>query len=439
MMVVRHRRIVAEGWWSPYDAKTPRLLYSLSKSFTSVAAGLAVEDGLVKVDDALLAHLGSFAPVGVDDRSRRITLDDALRMATGHVADLAEPVMAWCDRNRDPEWLHALFAMPPEREPGTVFAYNQLATYAVSRIVQQVTGQGLLDYLGARLLSPLGISDCHWLRDAGGRELGFSGLYLTTESVAAFGQLCLQRGVWHGWQLVPAHWFDTATAARMPNDRAHLGEGAAVPEPDWAAGYGYQFWQSQHGYRGDGAYGQFCIVLPEQAAVVVLTSSTERMQLLLDLVWEYVVPAMGTAKIDEPVADDELAARLISLAIPAPDSDGDGHPASFTRGHGDAAATLTAVRLTRAADGHELALTIDGSEHILGVVEGAWQAWRWPGDRVIPFMVAGGWAGGSFVADLRMVHTPHLLRLAQDPASGTFDCDWREPPLHGPDPVTYGV
>ena len=127
--------------------------------------------------------------------------------------------------------------------------------------------------------------------------------------MARFGQLYLDDGVWQGVRLLPAGWVAEATALHTPNP----GE----PHPDWQQGYGYQFWQSRHGYRGDGAYGQFCLVLPEQDAVVVTTAATENMQGILDAVWAELLPAF-----DGPgsAADDHrLAARLAALALPVLD------------------------------------------------------------------------------------------------------------------------
>ncbi len=126
--------------------------------------------------------------------------------------------------------------------------------------------------------------------------------------MARFGQLYLDDGVWQGTRLLPAGWVAEATALHTPNP----GE----PHPDWQQGYGYQFWQSRHGYRGDGAYGQFCLVLPEQDAVVVTTAATENMQGILDAVWAELLPAFdgpGSA-----ADDDRLAARLAALALPGP-------------------------------------------------------------------------------------------------------------------------
>jgi hypothetical protein len=130
-------------------------------------------------------------------------------------------------------------------------------------------------------------------------------LSITTADIAAFGQLYLQRGVWQGVPLLPAAWVDAATMLQTPNGPS--------ANPDWAQGYGYQFWRCRHGaYRGDGAFGQFCVVMPAQDAVLAITSGLREMQRVLDLVWEHLLPALGAAPL--PADSDAQAALTDQLA-----------------------------------------------------------------------------------------------------------------------------
>ena len=134
---------------------------------------------------------------------------------------------------------------------------------------------------------------------------------MTTEDIARFGQLYLQKGEWGGKRILPAEWVAAATARQVSN--------GSNPASDWDQGYGYQFWRCRHGvYRGDGAFGQYCIVMPEQDAVVAITSGVRDMQAVLNLVWEHLLPAMKAAAplpADAP-AQDRLAKKLASLSLP---------------------------------------------------------------------------------------------------------------------------
>ncbi|RNI22857.1 serine hydrolase domain-containing protein [Flexivirga caeni] len=251
LMLLRHGAVVADAHWAPYEAGQLNLLYSLSKSFVSVAAGIAVQENRFRLTDRIVDLVPDLVPPDVADNWRLVTVRDCLRMATGHLDDPAFHLAA-------DDWLAAFLRMPPEQAPGSVFTYNQLATYTVARLIQETAGERLLDYLRPRLFEPLGVDTAAWLTDGHGHDLGFSGLHLPTDAIARLGQLLLQRGEWHGRQLVPAGWIEEATSPQMPNDGAHRRPGVEEPTFDWGHGYGYQFWLCRNGFRGDGAFGQFC-------------------------------------------------------------------------------------------------------------------------------------------------------------------------------------
>ncbi|HET9707967.1 MAG TPA: serine hydrolase [Gemmatimonadales bacterium] len=314
-MLVRHGHVVAEGWWSPYDSATPHMLYSLSKSFTSTAVGLAIADGKLSLDDPVLKFFPADAPVAPSTNLQSMRVRDLLRMATGH--DRETLPWRW---NGDPAaapppsqaWTKTFLAQPVPFKPGTHFLYNSPATYMLSAIVQQVTGQTVLDYLRPRLFQPLGIDRPVWGTSPQGVSLGAFGLLIRTEDIARFGQLYLQKGKWNGRQLVPASWVTAATSLEVAN--------GSSPESDWDQGYGYQFWRSRHNsFRGDGAFGQYCMVLPDVDAVIVITSGVRNMQSVMNLVWDVLLPAMGPRPLPEHIAAHErLSARLAGLSLHPP-------------------------------------------------------------------------------------------------------------------------
>ena len=276
-MLLRHGHVVAEGWWAPYDAASRHSLYSLSKSFTSTAVGLAVAEGKLSIDDEVLKFFPDDAPAEPSGNLKAMRVSDLLRMSTGHQS---EP-----PRTADAPWTKTFLAHPVPFKPGTHFLYNTSATYMLSAIVQKATGLTLLEYLGPRLFEPLGIEHPTWEASPAGISTGGYGLSIRTEDIARFGQLYLQKGKWHERQLVPAAWIETATSRQTSN--------GSNPQSDWDQGYGYQFWRCRHGaYRGDGAFGQYCVVLPEQDAVIAITGGLKDMQAVLNLVWETLLPAM---------------------------------------------------------------------------------------------------------------------------------------------------
>jgi hypothetical protein len=182
----------------------------------------------------------------------------------------------------------------------------------VSAIVQKTIGLRVTDFLRPRLFDPLNIPDPAWETDPRGIDVGGWGLSLRTEEIARFGQLYLQNGVWNNKRLLPEAWVEEATAAQVSN-------GEPAKDSDWSQGYGYQFWRCRHNaYRGDGAFGQFCVVLPDQQAVLAITAGTNNMQAVLNLVWEHLLPALQSAPLPKNAAVEQLTHRLANLALAAP-------------------------------------------------------------------------------------------------------------------------
>jgi CubicO group peptidase (beta-lactamase class C family) len=281
-MLLRHGNVVTEGWWSPYEPEMPHTLFSLSKSFTATAVGMAVAEGRLSVDDPVLSFFPAEAPRKPGANLAAMRVRHLLAMSTGHDHDTTEHL----HRSRDGDWARAFLARPVAHAPGTHFLYNTGATYMLSAIVQRVTGQTLLEYLRPRLFEPLGIEGATWETCPRGVNTGGFGLSIKTEDIARFGQFYLRRGVWAGQRLLPEAWVADASAVQTVN--------GSNAESDWEQGYGYQFWRCRHGaYRGDGAFGQFCVILPEQDAVVAITAGTPDMQAVLNLVWTHLLPALG--------------------------------------------------------------------------------------------------------------------------------------------------
>ncbi len=300
-ILVRHGYVVAEGWWSPYDANTPHILYSLSKSFTSTAVGLAISEGKMSLDDEVLKYFPAEAPAEPSTNMKAMRVRDLLRMATGNVAEASF--------SGDLPWTRAFLSQPVPFKPGTHFLYNSPATYMLSAIVQKTTGATVLDYLKPRVFEPLAIDNPTWVMSPQGITVGAYGLSLRTEEIARFGQLYLQKGNWRGKQLVPASWVEEATARQTAN--------GSSPNSDWDQGYGYQFWRSRHNtYRGDGAFGQYCMVMPEYDAVVAITSGVRDMQAVMNLVWTKLLPAMKPDRLPEDAGGQRrLAAKLATLMV----------------------------------------------------------------------------------------------------------------------------
>lgn len=382
MMLLRHGHLIAKGWWGPYRENDPHMLFSLSKSFTSTAVGLAVSEGLLSVDDLVLPYFPDEVPVEISDNLAAMRIRHLLSMSTGHAEDTMQHLRDQPDEN----WARAFLAQPVVYKPGTHFLYNSGASYMLSAIVQQLTGETVLDYLTPRLFEPLGIESPTWESCPRGINVGGWGLKIKTEDIARFGQLCLQRGEWQGKRLLSESWVETATAFHVSNAGSGMGESVDDAVNDWAQGYGYQFWRCRHNvYRGDGAFGQFCIVMPDQDAVIAVTAGVENMQAVLDQVWTHLLPALGPMRlVEDPGSVERLERKLGSLVLPTPMGD-DLSPV---------AATVSGQ--TYRFDENEQGITAISFEF----EDGRCTLTRWRGDDEIQVAaVTGAWQTGGTVSE----------------------------------------
>ena len=306
IVILRRGNVICEAEWSPWEKETPQALWSLSKSFTSCAVGLARNEKLLDLGDKLIDFFPEYRSCITDKRMFDVTLQDLLTMRSGHAQ--CAVVYAWADTAGD--WVRGFLSSQLTFPPGSRFVYNSAATYMLSAVIRRVTGLNVREYLMPRLFEPLEIMPGLWESCPAGTNFGGFGLHLKLMDVAKFAQLILDKGRWQGKQLLPA---DYLAEAVLPHADNSMNE-----HPDWKCGYGYQFWRSRHGFRGDGACGQYALMLPEEKMAVAVNATVTEMGKILDILWEKLLPCVQASPLPEDkTALAELEEFARTLAVPA--------------------------------------------------------------------------------------------------------------------------
>ena len=356
LIVRRGGRTLVETYRAPCGPADRHQLFSLSKSFTSTAFGIACGEGLISLEDKLVDIFPEYVTDKVTDRMRRVTMRDLLTMSSGHAACcLLGPRYSRFGDGRpfdnDLPWAQNILEDELPFEPGAQFVYNSGATYLVSASLRKVTGQGILDYLRPRFLRPVGIADdVVWDRDPHGVELGGWGFNLSVREIAAAAEVWLHQGRGpDGRQLIPEDYMRLATSLQISN-------GNPAEPSDWSQGYGFQFWQCRHGcFRGDGASGQLAVMIPKYDAIVAATAGLCDMQRELDVLWDELLPALE--------ADDTEWMPPTECDAPAFDMGGTGASNdAFSRLAFDAAPNalgIVRVEARQVAEGLDVALLFD--------------------------------------------------------------------------------
>ena len=321
ILLLRQDKVLFEAYWTPYDPAQLRTVYSMSKTFTALAVGMAVGDGVLRLKDRvvdLFPEQAQHAPQSPELEA--LTLRHLLTMSTGQGREPFHQPNAWTDM------ITAFLREPFKDAPGQTFRYNTAASYMLAAALKQ-KGIDLEAYLQARLFAPMGITGTRWLRDPHDICAGGFGLSLHAEDIARLGILLLHEGCWEGRQLVPAAFVRAASQKQINN--------GANPTSDWAQGYGYQMWRCCHdGFRADGMYGQFCVVHPALETILVTNGVSADMQEILCAYYEEVL----TQYTDAPLPEDTAAqaalhqqAAALHYTRPAPADDGGQIPAAYLR------------------------------------------------------------------------------------------------------------
>lgn len=258
------------------------LLWSVSKTFTSMAVGIAAHEGYFKIKD----RLAEYFQIPSDPLWSEVTIHDLLGMGTGQrKCAFTQALNSGTPLDNIEE---LFFEETVVFTPGTHFLYNNTATYMLSKLISKTTNCCLNDYLRPRVFEPLGIHNVQWEQDVHGINFGCSGLHLSAHELSRFGQLLLDRGTWQGKSLIPGDYILAATSKQI--DTADFDEYFATA--DHRSGYGYQVWMNSYpgSYRLDGLYGQYVVVIPEKKAVITYVSNEPtKMTTILELTWQFIV------------------------------------------------------------------------------------------------------------------------------------------------------
>ncbi|MGO4372288.1 serine hydrolase domain-containing protein, partial [Paenibacillus sp. MCAF20] len=309
LVLLQDGKATTRFWRAPYRDECPQLLYSLSKSFTSIAVGIAWDEGLIRLDDTVISYFPDRSPPFVSDNLAAMTIHHLLSMNAGHEDNIYNAVAA------ERDWVRAFLAQEVQHKPGSYYRYSTHCTYMLSAIVEKAAGQGLVAFLMPRLFIPLNIPKPDWETCPMGITAGGMGLSLSTSSVAKFGQMLLDKGIYRGRRIVSEQYIELATNFQSDNS-------GWSDRVDSSQGYGYQFHLCRGGcYRGDGSFGQLCFVAPKQRLVIAVTASFKsmnRLQELLDLIYAFIIDsieASGTSLLNRSHYS-ELQYRLAQMAYP---------------------------------------------------------------------------------------------------------------------------
>ncbi|MEJ8473769.1 serine hydrolase domain-containing protein [Roseibium algae] len=331
LLIWQHGTLILEAYWQPYGPDRLHMMHSVTKSFTSMAVGLAFDDGLLSLDDRVIDYFPEFlatAAQGIET----MRLRHVLTMTSGHGRGISGG--AW--RKLSSSWAEDFLSQPIVHTPGDVFVYDSACSYMLAAIVQRVVGRTVHDYLRERIFNPMGLTqEIRWDLSPEGVNSGGNGLWCRSSDLLNLGLLHLQDGQWCGKQLLSSEWVRAAKGMQVRDVSLGFltGEAYLGPEESFGGvsaerreGYGFQWWRGPNeSFSASGLFGQSCIVFEQKNAVIAFTAGIDdEDRRLLNMIHKDLYPALGQWR------GAELPARLDALEVaPPPRADGTVAPASW--------------------------------------------------------------------------------------------------------------
>lgn len=279
-LCVNSREVLADYVKYPYRMDTRKLFYSMTKTVSSLAIGIAEDQGLLSVEDPIVKFFPDLLPEEPDPHLEQITVRHLLTMSCGIDTDTYPQIFV------QDNWPRAFLAQRFPREPGSYFLYCTHGSHMLSAIITRVSGLSLEDFVNRYLLHPMGIFEAKWEHSPEGLIAGGMGLSLTPGAVVKIAQLFLNRGVHEGRRLISERYLNMATTTQIIKQDY-------VDDPNYeffGHRYGFQIHVGKHGYfRMEGSFGQLCLVAPEKDLAVIVFCQNANFEALLKLVYTHLL------------------------------------------------------------------------------------------------------------------------------------------------------
>lgn len=283
-------RLLAEGYWAPFTAASLHRMYSVGKSFVSLAIGLLQEEGRLRLDDGICGYFRDKCPAeGVHPWIGQMTIRNMLTMTTCHRQTTYKRYKG--------DWVESFFHVEPSNLPGAVFSYDTSATHVLAALAERLSGKKLMDYLREKAFDKIGVSRAaYYMEDPYGVSQGGSGLNCTLRDLLAVAELVADGGCYRGEQLLPAGYLEEALRCQITTIQQ--------PAYDEQLGYGYQIWQGRHGsFYFYGIGGQLAVCFPRERFVLVTMGDTldnkNGIKDIFDAFETCIYPWIGGAGADE--------------------------------------------------------------------------------------------------------------------------------------------
>lgn len=301
VLMMRGEDIIYEGYWKPFNKDFNHRMYSVTKSFVSIAIGLLEEDGLINLDDKIVSYFPDKVTEPLCQSLKEQTIKDMLTMSTCGL------YRHWFDEG-DPDRTHLYFTDIGKRRPSnTIWEYDSAGSQVLSALVERVSKRSLFDFLNERIFSHIGtFKNAKILKTPNGDSWGDSAMICTLRDLASFARFVMNYGTYNGKRLLNEEYLKVATSKVVSN--IEDGFGAIFNH-----GYGYQIWRTEEdGFAFVGMGDQLAICLPKYDFIFCCNGDNQgnksSSEYLLTKLFDCVVANLK----DVPVLENEEESNKLS-------------------------------------------------------------------------------------------------------------------------------
>lgn len=304
VILSRGNEIFFEKYWEPFGPDFLHRMYSVSKSFVSLAIGFLEQEGRLDLDAPVSRYFPDELKNQTDENMRNTTIRHMLMMST------AKPGQGWFTARTD-DRVRFYFEndTPWSRPSGTIFEYDSTGSFVLAALVERITGQKFMDYLREKLFDKIGVSkEAHCLTCPGGHSWGDSAVLCTPRDLWHVARFVLNKGSWDGEQILNREYLELATSKQIDNNHWQTDDYNTQ-------GYGYQFWMTyRNSFSFNGMGGQFAVCVPDKDIILIINGDNQGKEIANKLVYDSFFELIVENAADEPLPEDPAAFDALEAA-----------------------------------------------------------------------------------------------------------------------------
>lgn len=305
LILARDDKIFFEQYWKPFDKTFLHRMYSVSKSFVSLAIGFLEQDGLISLNDRIEKYFAEELKKQADDNMKRQTIRDMLLMRT------AKTGRNWfAGKSADRVRFYFENDTPYSRKPGILFQYDSTGLFVLGALVERITKMQLMDYLRIKLFEKIGLSKgAYCLKCPGGHSWSDSAILCTPLDLLKTARFVMNEGKWNGEQILSAEYIRKATGKQIDNNP--LGQNDYHTQ-----GYGYQFWRTyDNSFFFNGMGCQLAVCVPDKDMIMIYNGDNQGNDLAKEIIIKSFFDMIVNPAADMPIEDNDKPLREYAAGL----------------------------------------------------------------------------------------------------------------------------